>query len=400
MSAPFEEIADVVGTPVYVYDADLLRARIARLEAALADAPHVTCYALKANDALAVLSIVASAGLGADIVSGGELFKATHAGIPAGRIVYSGVGKTTEEIRAALAAGVRSLNVESAAELDAIAAAARALGVVAPVSIRVNPDVEADTHAYIATGSAATKFGVPLAEAADAVRRAAADPALEPVGLSFHVGSQLLDPSPVLAAAAKVADLWRALAADGIALRDLDCGGGLGVPYVGGPELDVEAYAAGVAGVARALGATLVLEPGRWLVAPIGTLLTRVVYVKESAGRTIAICDAGMNDLLRPALYQAHHPIEVLAADGRPTRLVDVVGPICESGDFLALGRHLPEVAQDDLLAVGYAGAYGRVMSSTYNAHRLCAEVLVEAGGWRVTRARQAYVDLLRNETT
>ena len=383
----FEDVARAVGTPFYAYDADLFRARIGRFRAALGETPHLLCYALKANDALALVAIAAEEGLGADIVSGGELAQALRAGVPGGRIVFSGVGKRREEIRSALAAGVRSLNVESLGELDVVAEEATALGVVAPVSVRLNPDVETDTHAYVATGSAASKFGLGVEEARAAYARAASDPALEPVGISFHVGSQLLDTAPVLAAAERAAVLWRELAADGIRLRELDVGGGLGIAYDGGEDADVERYAGAVGGVARELGAALVLEPGRWLVGPVGTFVTRVLYVKEAAGRRIAVCDGGMNDLIRPALYGARHPLTIVGAgEGRPRGAVDVVGPVCESGDFFALGVELPLPEPGDLVAIGQAGAYSRVMASTYNARPLCAEVLREGGAYRVIR--------------
>jgi len=382
----FEDVARAVGTPFYAYDADLFRARIERFRAALGETPHLLCYALKANDALALVAVAAEEGLGADIVSGGELAQALRAGVPGGRIVFSGVGKRREEIRAALAAGVRALNVESLGELDVVAAEAAALGVVAPVSVRLNPDVEADTHAYVATGSAASKFGLGVEEARAAYARAADDPALEPVGISFHVGSQLLETAPVLAAAERAAALWRELAAGGIRLGELDVGGGLGIAYDGGVEADVDGYAAALADVARGLGATLVLEPGRWLVGPVGTFVTRVLYMKEAAGRRIAVCDGGMNDLIRPALYGARHPIAVVGGEGCPRGAVDVVGPVCESGDFFALGVELPLPEPGDLVAIGQAGAYCRVMSSTYNARPLCAEVMREGGAYRVIR--------------
>jgi diaminopimelate decarboxylase len=393
------EIAHAVGTPLYVYDADVFRARIARLRAALAEARHEICYSAKANDALALLRVAADAGLGADIVSGGELYKALAAGIPAGRIVFSGVGKQRDEIRAALEAGVRSLNVESPGELDLIADEAAALGVVAAVSVRLNPDVESATHAYVATGHAAAKFGLPAEAVRGELRRAQADPRLRPAGIAFHVGSQLLDPSPVLAALRQAAAIWRELQAEGIELRDLDVGGGLGVAYAGEEEPDLAAYASSVASTAAELGAELVLEPGRWLVAPAGTFVTRVLYVKDVPDRRVAVCDGGMNDLIRPSLYGAYHPITVLAPGGRRSGAVDVVGPLCESGDFFARGRDLPLPEPGDLVAVGYTGAYGRVMASAYNARPLCAEVLVEDGRWRVTREAGTYDDLVRGET-
>jgi diaminopimelate decarboxylase len=376
----YEDVAETVGTPFYAYDADLFRERIRRFRAALGEAPHLLCYALKANDALALVRIAAEEELGADIVSGGELEKALEAGMPAGRIVFSGVGKRREEIRAALEAGVRSLNVESLGELDVVAEEASSLGVVAPVSVRLNPDVEADTHAYVATGSARSKFGLGFHDALTAYERAAADPALEPVGLSFHVGSQLLDPDPVHAAAAKAAQLWQEA---GLPLRDLDVGGGLGIGYDGEEDADVEPYTAELTRAAGELGAELVLEPGRWLVGPVGTFVTRVLYAKDAPGRRIAICDGGMNDLIRPALYGASHPIEVLGTADRPR---GQVGPVCESGDFFALDVELPLPEPGDLVAIGQAGAYGRVMASAYNARPLCAEVLREDGGYRVIR--------------
>jgi diaminopimelate decarboxylase len=393
----FEAVAEAVGTPFYAYDGDLFRERIRRFRAAFASAPHLVCYALKANDALALVRIAAEEGLGADIVSGGELEKALKAGVPGERIVFSGVGKRREEIRAALEAGVRSLNVESLGELDVVAEEASALGVVAPVSVRLNPDVEADTHAYVATGSARSKFGLGHRDALTAYERAVVHPALEPVGLSFHVGSQLLDPDPVHTAAAKAAELWREA---GLPLRDLDVGGGLGIAYQEGEEDgDVEPYAAALKEVAVELGAELVLEPGRWLVGPVGTFVTRVLYVKDAPGRRIAICDGGMNDLIRPALYGASHPIEVLGAD-RPLGPVDVVGPVCESGDFFALDVELPLPEPGDLVAIGQAGAYGRVMSSAYNARPLCAEVLREDGKYRVSRKAVAAAELVGSERT
>jgi diaminopimelate decarboxylase len=381
-----EDVAEAVGTPFYAYDADLFRERIARFRAGFdADAPEV-CYALKANDALALVAVAAAEGLGADIVSGGELEKALRAGVPAERIVFSGVGKTRPEIAAALRAGVRTLNVESLGELEVIAQEAASLGVVAPISVRLNPDVEADTHAYIATGSAASKFGVGLVDARAAYERAAAHPALEPVGISFHVGSQLLDTSPVLAAGERAAELWRELEAAGIRLRELDAGGGLGIAYDGGEDADVDAYASALSALAGALGARLVLEPGRWLVGPVGTFVTKVLYVKDAPGRRIAVCDGGMNDLIRPALYGARHPISLLGPQERARGTVDVVGPVCESGDFFALGAELQLPEPGDLLAVGQAGAYCRVMSSAYNARPLCAEVLRENGVYRIIR--------------
>jgi diaminopimelate decarboxylase len=393
-----DAIADEVGTPFYAYDLDLLRERIRAFEAPLGDTPHLTCYAVKANDALAVLRVAADEGLGADIVSGGELDKAIRAGLDPARIVFSGVGKRQDEIAAALAAGVRSVNVESLDELADIATLAAARGITAPVSVRLNPDVAAGTHAYLTTGTAASKFGLPATEAREALRRAAGDSRLEAVGLSFHVGSQILDVTPFVAAAERAAEVWRDASKEGIALRDFDVGGGLGLPYHGEALPNMAAYVEAVVHTARSLDATLVLEPGRHIVGPIGAFVTRVVHVKRLGDHAIAVCDGGINDFLRPLLYGAEHPIEVISADGRVEGVVDVVGPLCESGDYLALNRTLPVPSPGDLVVVGLAGAYGRVMSSTYNARPLCAEVLLEGGAWRVGRERGTYDDLVRNE--
>jgi diaminopimelate decarboxylase len=394
----FDEIADEVGTPFYVYDLDLLRHRIRSFEAPLRDVAHLTCYAVKANDALAVLRVIAAEGLGADIVSGGELDKTIRAGIDASRIVFSGVGKRRDEIGAALQARIRSLNVESLDELAEIADEAVGRGLTAPVSVRLNPDVAAGTHAYLTTGTASSKFGLPAAEALEALRRAASDPSLDPVGLSFHVGSQILDTQPFAAAAERAAEVWRAARAEGIVLRDFDVGGGLGIPYDGGAEPDLAQYMRALVDATRSLEATLLLEPGRHLVGPVGAFVTRVIHVKRVADRTIAICDGGINDFLRPLLYGAEHPIDVQSSRSGEHGLVDVVGPLCESGDYLALGRTLPLPVAGDLIVVGLAGAYGRVMSSTYNARPLCAEVLLDEGSWRIGRKRGTYEDLVRNE--
>jgi diaminopimelate decarboxylase len=395
------EIADAVGTPFYLYDVDVLRGRIARLRDALAGLEHLTCYAVKANDALALLAVAAEEGLGADIVSGGELEKALRSGFPADRIVFSGVGKTRPEIRAAIEAGVRSLNVESHGELATVADEARRAGRHARVGVRLNPDVTADTHQYVQTGSAESKFGLAFDEALAALETAAADPSLEPVGVSFHIGSNLFDLAPIAAAADRAVELWQAAAGRGIVLRDLDCGGGIGVRYDGDElvEVDVDAWASVLAKAAAKAGAQLVVEPGRWLTAPAGVFVARVLYTKDAPGRRIAVCDGAMNDLLRPALYGAYHPIEVVA-EPRPRQVgtVDVVGPVCESGDFFALGRELPLPEPDDLLVIGLAGAYGRVMSSTYNARPLCAEVVLEGGAWRIARERGTVDDLVRGE--
>lgn len=390
-----------MGTPFYAYDLDAFRERIRAFEAELRNTPHLTCYAVKANDALALLEVVAAEDLGADVVSGGELAKALKAGIAPVKIAFSGVGKREDEIRAAVDAGIRSLNVETIEELDDIAAAARTLGRTAPVSVRLNPGVEGGGHEYLATGRAGSKFGLERDQAAEALRRAAADDALELVGISFHVGSQLLDAEPVLVAAERAAELWRELTRAGVRLRDFDAGGGLGIPYDGGPAPDFRAYARALAEIAHRLDATLILEPGRHLAGPVGTFVTRVLHVKQAGDKTIVVCDGGMNDLLRPVLYGAEHPVSLLGENEphkRQQASVDLVGPLCESSDFLALARTLPLPRRGDLLAIGLAGAYGRVMSSAYNARPLCAEVVLEQGAWRISRERGTYEDLVRNE--
>jgi diaminopimelate decarboxylase len=398
--ANLPEIADEVGTPFYLYDVEVLRTRVDRLEAAFAGVPHLACYAVKANDALAVLASAARTGLGADIVSGGELEKALRAGFPADRIVFSGVGKRRDEIVSAVAAGVRCLNVESLGELDVVADEARRAGAVVRIAVRLNPDVETETHAYVATGTARSKFGLGFADALHALEVAASEPALEPAGISFHVGSNIFDLAPIRSALERAEELWHAASGCGVALRDLDAGGGLGVRYEDDElvEVDVDAWASLLTRTAARLDAELVVEPGRWLVAPAGVFVTRVLYTKAAPGRTIAICDGAMNDLIRPALYGAHHPIETVAPEPRRPGSVDVVGPVCESGDFFALGRELPVPEPGDLLVVGLAGAYGRVMSSTYNARPLCAEVVVDDEGWRVTRDRGSVDDLMSGE--
>ena len=394
-----QAIADAVDTPVYVYDGEAFDERIERLQAALSDVDHLICYALKANDSLAMISIAAHGGLGADVVSAGELLKALRGGILPSDIVFSGVGKRRDEIAMAIEVGVRSLNVESAQELDIVAQEADAQGTVVRVGVRLNPDVSADTHEYIATGSGAAKFGVPPAEAYELLLRAQRDPNLEPIALSFHIGSQIFDPSSIFEAAQRAAGIWRDARAAGVELREFDVGGGLGVPYVGGEEFDLTAYVARLGKLAAELGARLVLEPGRWLVAPVGTLLTRVLYTKDVADRRIAICDAGMTELLRPALYGAEHPFMfVNDTTGRETGPVDLVGPACESGDFLGKDRELPLPEPGDLIAVGFAGAYARVMASQYNARPPIPEVIAEAGGWRVVRDRATVDSLIDGE--
>lgn len=314
-------------------------------------------------------------------------------------IVFSGVGKHRDEIRTALEIGIRSLNVESHAELKVVAEEASEVRTRAPISIRINPSVEPGTHPYTSTGGAGSKFGIPLDEAVAAYRYADGHRWLEPVGIAFHVGSQLLDTAPTIEAAEKAAAVWRELISLGIQLRDFDAGGGLGVPYEGQPEPSLRGYVDPLTSIAGSLEATLVLELGRWLVAEAGVLLTEVLYTKDTGDRHVVVCDAGMNDLIRPALYGSYHPIDLLVPAGtRELRRVDLVGPVCESGDFFALDRELSAPKAGDLIRIGFAGAYARVMSSTYNARPLAAEVLIEGSEWRTIRERQTVEDLSPGE--
>ena len=395
---PLEEIARAVGTPTYVYDAAVVRERYRRLDAAFGDLPHHICYAVKANGNLAVLRLLAELGAGADIVSGGELMRAIAAGFSPDRIVFSGVGKTDEELQAAIHAGVGHINVESLAELRRLAMLADLQGATVSVGIRVNPDVTAETHPYISTGQGGIKFGVPIdqLEAAFAVIEESGSLRLD--ALAMHLGSQILKPTPWVDGLAKLATLLGQARARGHLVPVLDIGGGLGIRYRDEEPLTPDAWIGALRDGLRATGCTIQVEPGRYLVGPAGVLLTRVVHRKHSGGRDIAIVDAGMNDLLRPSLYRAWH--EIVPVDGTDEAPVptDVVGPVCETGDFLGLERPLAPVPAGALLAVLGAGAYGFVMSSNYNARARAAEVLVDGGRWAVARPRERLSDLFRDE--
>ncbi len=400
------EIAEVAGTPTYVYDAEGIRQRLARLRSALGAGKGgvpdpLICFAVKANSALAVLRVLAREGAGADIVSGGELRRALEAGIAPQRIVFSGVGKTDTEIDAAIAAGIRSINIESAEELQRVMARATAADRSVPVSLRLNPDVDPETHPYLATGLRQSKFGVPMVAAVELALRAHRHPNLRLVGLACHIGSQIVDAAPYRESVMHMRRTIGSLRDAGVTLAQIDLGGGLGVAYrPGEPEIDIAAWGRAVRVETDDLGLQLVVEPGRWLVAECGLLLTRVIGRKRGEGAAFVIVDAAMNDLLRPALYEAYHPIVPAhhVDPGASLTIVDVVGPVCESGDFLALGRAMPAVEAGDLLMVLDAGAYGMVMASTYNARPLPAEVLVDQGRWAVTRPRKTTEQLLGDE--
>ncbi|HET7040019.1 MAG TPA: diaminopimelate decarboxylase [Gemmatimonadales bacterium] len=397
------DIAAAVGTPAYVYDAGAVRERYRHLTTALARAgvrAHIH-YSVKANSNLAVLSLLRSLGAGADIVSAGELARVRAAGFPPGAVVFSGVGKTAAELEEALRGGVGLVNIESAAEGQMLGCLAARLGVRARVGIRVNPDVTTATHPYTQTGEKGMKFGVPLDEALAVARQVHGTPSLELRSVGMHIGSQIASAGPYAAGAGKLAELVADVRAAGVdTLESVDVGGGLGIAYTAAEEaLDPSAFALAVAPLQRATGLTLLVEPGRYLVGNAGILLTRVLYRKVSGRRTIAVVDAGMGDLLRPSLYGAEHPIRVVQGDpDAPPETVDVVGPICETGDFLALDRPLPRVEPGTLLAVDGAGAYGFVMSSQYNSRPRPAEVLVDGDRWGVVRDRESPADLMRGE--
>jgi diaminopimelate decarboxylase len=391
---PLNAIADAIGTPTWVYAAPVMRARHQALAAALAAAgldAHVH-YAVKANDHLAVLDVFAREGAGADVVSEGELRRALRAGIPASRIVFSGVGKTVGELRLALAEDIAEINVESAEELAMLSAVAASMGRTARVALRVNPDVDAVTHAKISTGRSGDKFGIPHDEAVSLYAHAAALPGIRPVGLAVHIGSQILTMAPYRAAYARLAGLVTDIRQSGHAVETVDCGGGLGIAYRDQTEGNPVALAGAIAGAFRGHGLRLAVEPGRWLVAPAGLLLASVVLVKQAgAGRF-----AAMNDLVRPAMYDAWHgivPVSAADALGAPSA-ADIVGPVCESGDTFARARLLPPVTQNARVAILDAGAYGAVMSSTYNARPLAAQVLIDNERWTVIRDRQDHTAL------
>lgn len=395
-NVPLATIAGQVGTPVFVYSAGSIRARYQALAAALKPLGISIHYALKANSNQAVISLLRELGAGADVVSGGELARALAAGVPADQIVFAGVGKTRDEMAAALDAGIHLFNIESEPELEMLAEVARAKGVVARVGLRVNPDVDAKTHAKITTGKAENKFGVPIERAPAFFARAAELGGVEAVGLSAHIGSQLLDLQPYRQTYIRLREMALTLRAQGYGLKLLDLGGGLGIGYHGEAGPDPQALAAIIGEELGGLDLELAVEPGRWLVGAAGVLLTRVTLVKQGVSKRHVVVDAAMNDLIRPTLYEGFHRIEPVAGRDRPVAgPADIVGPICESGDYLAKDRPLAAVTAGELLAVRDAGAYGAVMSSTYNARPLAPEVLVDGDRWAVIRPRQSVEALI-----
>ncbi len=393
------DIAAREGTPTYVYDAAAIRERYAALDAALGDLPHRICFAVKANGNLAVLHLLCRIGSGADIVSGGELLRALAAGFPPDRIVFSGVGKSDEELAGAIAVGVARINVESLSELQRLAFLVGAGVGACTIGIRINPDVTTETHPYIATGKGGLKFGIPLDQIPRALALLDEAPALHLGAVAMHLGSQLLEVAPYLAGLDPLLTALEAVRAAGHTPDSLGLGGGLGIRYRDETPVEPGDWMAPLRARLAATGCVVEVEPGRYLVGNAGVLVTRVLHRKHSGGRELAIVDAGMNDLLRPALYQAWHQIVSVESGAAGSVPIDVVGPVCETGDFLGLNRELPPVGPGDHLAVLGAGAYGFTMSSNYNSRARPAEVLVDDGRWAVVRPRERLTDLFRDES-
>ncbi|RRH73927.1 diaminopimelate decarboxylase [Falsigemmobacter faecalis] len=397
------DIAAEVGTPFYVYSAATLERHFRVFDEALSPNPHLVCFAVKSNSNIAVLRVLAKLGAGMDVVSGGEYRRALAAGVPGEKIVFSGVGKTREEMRFVLEHGVRQFNVESEPELLVLSEVAAAMGKVAPITLRVNPDVDAKTHEKISTGKSENKFGIPIAKAREIYKMAATLPGIDVVGVDMHIGSQLTDLAPFEEAYTKMRALALALREDGHNIRRLDLGGGLGIPYTRSneaPPLPAE-YGAMVKRVLGDLGCELEIEPGRLISGNAGLLVSSVIYVKEGEGRDFLILDAAMNDLVRPSMYGAHHDIlPVIEAEaGVEPQPFDVVGPVCETGDTFAKGRNLPALQPEDLVAFRSAGAYGAVMASEYNTRPLIPEVLVSGDQFAVIRARPTFDEILARDT-
>jgi diaminopimelate decarboxylase len=393
------EVAREVGTPFYCYSTATIERHYRVFSEAFADIEALVCYAMKANSNQAVLATLAQAGAGMDVVSEGELRRARAAGVPAQKIIFSGVGKTRAEMALGLDEDILCFNVESEPELEALSAVAVSRGRIARIAVRVNPDVDARTHHKISTGKSENKFGVPISRAREVYARAKSLPSVVVTGVDMHIGSQITDLAPFDEAFALLADFVGALRADGHSIDHIDLGGGLGIPYLRNnePPPHPDAYAEIVKRQTKALGCKLFFEPGRLIVGNAGVLVTSVIYVKEGAGKTFVIVDAAMNDLIRPTLYDAHHEILAVAAPDPAARRLraDVVGPVCESGDYLAQNRELAEVATGDLLAVMSAGAYGAVQAGTYNTRLLIPEVLVKGAQYAVVRPRPSYEDLI-----
>lgn len=400
---PVAEIAAEVGTPFYVYSTATLLRHYRLFDEALEGTDHLVCYAMKAASNQAILKTLAQAGAGMDVVSIGEYLRARAAGVPGDKIVFSGVGKTEDEIRTALSGGIRQFNVESEPEMAAISAVAQELGVTARIAVRVNPDVDAKTHAKIATGKSENKFGIPISRARAVYAHAATLPGIEVVGIDVHIGSQLTELEPFELAYKKVAELTEALRADGHSISRLDLGGGLGIPYTRSneaPPLPTD-YGALIKRTLGHLGCEIEIEPGRLIAGNAGILVSKVIYVKQGEGRDFLILDAAMNDLIRPAMYEAHHDIVpvVEPSAGVEEQPYDIVGPVCETGDTFARQRSMPPVAAGDLIAFRSAGAYGAVMSSEYNTRPLIPEVMVNGDQFAVIRRRPTFDEIINRDT-
>jgi diaminopimelate decarboxylase len=400
---PLAEIAAAVGTPFYCYSTATLERHFRLFDEALAGMDHLVCYAMKAASNVAILRTLAALGAGMDVVSGGEYLRAKAAGVPGERIVFSGVGKTEAEMRLALEGGVRQFNVESEPEMEVLNRVALDLGMVAPITVRVNPDVDAKTHAKIATGKSENKFGIPIARAREVYAHAARLPGLRVVGIDVHIGSQLTDLEPFRQAYRKVAELTAVLREDGHRIERLDLGGGLGIPYErsnAAPPLPLD-YGAMIREELGHLGCEIEIEPGRLIVGNAGVMVSQVIYVKQGEGRDFLIVDGAMNDLIRPAMYDAHHDIVpvVEPAPGAEGHVYDVVGPVCETGDTFARQRALPAVKAGDLIAFRSAGAYGAVMASEYNTRPLIPEVLVKGDQFAVIRRRPTFDEMINRDT-
>jgi diaminopimelate decarboxylase len=395
-------LAEEFGSPLYVYSGDQIAERAGLLQSSFSGTEHTVCYAVKANSSLAIMKLLGGLGCGFDIVSGGELERVRLAAPEAlGRVVFSGVGKQAWEMDAALEAGILLFNVESEQELEVLAGRARALGKVARIALRVNPDVFAKTHPYISTGLSAHKFGIAIARAREVYQRAAALEGVEPAGVSVHIGSQIRDVEPFAESVKRVRALVEELRGDGMDIRYIDAGGGFGIEYGNeafDPAARVAEYAAALKGVVDGAGVHLLLEPGRFLVAQAGALLTRVLYTKRNGEKNFVVTDAGMNDLIRPALYQAHHEIVPVVRSDRENQTADIVGPVCESGDFFAKERETAEMRAGDLVALLDAGAYGMSLASNYNSRGRAAEVLVSGGAAKLVRRRETVAELVMGE--
>jgi diaminopimelate decarboxylase len=400
---PVAEIAASVGSPFYVYSTATLERHFRLFDEALDGIDHLVCYAMKAASNQAILKTLANAGAGMDVVSIGEYLRAKAAGVPGDKIVFSGVGKTAEEIRVALQGGIRQFNVESEPEMEVLSAQAVALGMTVPITIRVNPDVDAKTHAKIATGKSENKFGIPIARARSVYAMAAALPGLEVIGIDVHIGSQLTDLAPFELAYQKVAELTETLRADGHDIRRLDLGGGLGIPYAysnEAPPLPSD-YGDLIKRTVGHLGCEIEIEPGRLIAGNAGIMVSEVIYVKSGEGRDFLIVDGAMNDLIRPAMYEAHHDIIPVVEPevGIAQQPYDIVGPICESGDTFAKQRMMPPLESGDLIAFRSAGAYGAVIASEYNSRLLIPEVLVNGDQFAVIRPRPTFEDMINRDT-